>query len=542
MAVDYGSAAVAGLADVAEYNRERPAREARNSQAKLMKEKADAQLQAGLPKVQSELEVEQLKLQLESTKAASVRQMTFSAFDRYSLDGNIAHMNQYLTDLKSMEPGLMGDIVRVDKLEDTPEVRAQLGHMGVDSPEAYLSNEKLAGSKLIGTRSDGSLQLVDLNRVYAGTGYTSYMQTKQLEELKLRTAVDQALYGTGDNSMIRRIADEQGISLTEAAAEYYKLKKPKGASGYSSTVERVAQRVLEANPDLSELEALEEANAILTSGSATEREAERLSRENNTSVQDEYAKIRAKESRTGTRKQLDEAKVVRSEIDEAAGGDFLAKPTDPATRRKVGPLITELEQLSGKALTQKDKETARELRALFALGTKAAKDLTSEETGFIDNTLHNVRKYITDSVEGVEADSAYATFRNFARNALMGASLTAGESAEFNKASGTLKQQLGPVLAEMKVQLEDLQSKMQSIYDFNDEHIAQYYLGTSLEQAEQSISEVKKRISYLDRLDSGVVPAVDRQGNSSSAASSTKAPLPDEEANAKLKVIFEARK
>ncbi|UOF80207.1 hypothetical protein [Caudoviricetes sp.] len=509
MALNIGASVVEGLSNAADYGRDTPNREARNSQAKLIKAQADAQLQSGMPQAQADKDVAILQAQVADLKNEALKKSTYNAFDRYSLDGDTSHLNTFLEEAKKSHGTMFQDIVRVDPITDTPVVKAQLGQIGVDDTATYVGIPELAQSKVLATHPDGTQSVLDMNKLYAMTGYTNYMGEKRLKDLHVKTAIDQALNGpmSPETNLIAKIAKEKGVSLTEAAATYYKLKKPAGG-GSGAVIERTADVIQEQNPEMDRITALEEAKKVLSSGSELEREARRLSDANGTSYQDEFRKLQLEQNRTAPRKQLDEANTVRQEIDTLAGGDFLAKPVDESTRRRIGPKITELEKLTGKELSTDDKKTARELRALFAMGDKAATELTPEVTGFIDNTLHNVKKYFTDNSKGEEGLAAYATFRNFARNALMGATLTPEEVKAFNSASGTAKQQLGPILADMKVQLMDMKNKLQSIYAFNDEHVAQYYLGTSLEQIDKSTHALDARIKFLSGIEDSKVKKV----------------------------------
>lgn len=504
--VDIAEGITQGLANVQTYQRERPVRDARNAQAQLVQARANADLAAGVPQLEADKQVTELQNQVKSMQMQSLKQDTFSAFDRYSADGDTKHLNTFLQQAKANPAGqaLYADIVRIDPVQPNQFTKAQLGQMGVDNPDEYLAHPELAKSKVIGTSTDGTQKLIDINKVYQATGYTEYMSEKQLKQLHLRAQIDATLNGpqSAESSLIGRIAKEQGISLTEAAAQFYKMKKPGGTGkGSGSAQERIAAQLMEQDPSMSWEDSLTKAKTLTTSGSALEREATRLVEEQGGNYQETYSKLKDEQSRTNKRKQLDEAKIVRSEIDKIAGGDYLTNATqDETTRRKIGPLVTELENLTGKSLSTEEKKTARELRNLFALGEQAGKGLKAEDVGFIDNTLKSVKKYFSDDATGVENTAAYSTFANVLRNTLYGASLTATEVEAFRSAAGTLKQQLGPVLAGLKVQLSTVKEQMKAISDMSDEHIAQYYLGTSLEHMDKVMTAIDDRIELFTKL------------------------------------------
>jgi hypothetical protein len=157
--------------------------------------------------------------------------------------------------------------------------------------------------------------------------------------------------------------------------------------------------------------------------------------------------------------------------------------------------ISPLEDLRNFKLSTEDKRTVRNLRDLTALGNKAGTELTPDETGLIDSTLNNFKKYVFDEVGGKKATSSYETFRNIFRNALYGASLTQAEITAFNKASGTLGQQFQPVIAQLQVQMETIKSNLESIRDLNDPDIAHYYTGQSIEEIDNAIMAIEERLN-----------------------------------------------
>lgn len=493
---------VQGISDVQDYSRERPIRDARVAEANLVKSRAEAAISTGLPKAEADQQVELLQSQVKTMQAQALKAETFSAFDRYSVDSDPKHLNAFLESARKNPIGskIYTDLLRLDPAQPNQFTKAQLGQMGVDNPDEYLAHPELASSKLIGTMKDGSQKLIDVNKLYQTTGYTEYMQDKQLKSLHVRSQIDAILAGpqTAETNMIGKIAKEEGISFTEAATKYYKMKKPGGGSGSGSAQERIAAQLMEKDESLTWENALTKAKLLTTSGSALERETSRIVEEEGGNYQETYSTLKAEKDRTNKRKQLDEAKTVRAKIDELAGGDYLASgDKDETTRRKIGPLVTELENLTGKELSNDDKKTARELRNLFSLGSKAGEGLTEKDVGFYDNTLKNVKKYFTDDATGVENTSAYSTFVNTLRHAFFGSALTATEAESFRVAAGSLKQQLGPVLAGLKTQLSTVQDQMKTIADMNDEHVSQYYMGTSLEHMDKVMHALDERIKLV---------------------------------------------
>ena len=520
-----------GISNVGDYRRDTANREARQAQAKVMQTRANSQLAAGVPQSQSSLENEQLKQELKTLQATALKRSTYDAFDRFTADGDYNHLNTFLNDARKNPAGtrMYSNMLRLDPLVDSPEVRSQLGQMGVDNIQDYLSDPELAKSKAIATLSDGSQKVIDLNKVYGMTGYTDYMGAKKLEQLNQRVAIDRLIAGpqSAETNLIRQIAEEQGISLTKAARQFYADKRAGSGSGRGSALERLAQTLMDEDPSLSLEEATRKAKAASTSGTAMEREARRLAEERGVPYQEAYNELKNNDERTNKRKQLDEAEAVRTKIDELAGGEFLALDTiDEATRRKVGRYVTELESLTGKPLTTDDKKEVRKLRNLMELGGRAGEKLTERDTGFIDATLKSIKKYFVDDATGTEASSAYQTFANSLRNTLYGATLTAAEIEAFRAASGSLKQQLRPALAGLRTQLSTVQENLRAIYDLNDEYVAQYYLGTSLGKMEGVMDAIDERLEFFNELEnSQVIRATIPIEGQQSSSSSTRRPL-----------------
>ena len=115
--------------------------------------------------------------------------------------------------------------------------------------------------------------------------------------------------------------------------------------------------------------------------------------------------------------------------------------------------------------------------------------------------MYRFKKYISDDVEGVDGVSSYETFRNIFRNSLYGASLTASEIQAFEKAAGNLKQQTGPVLAQLRTQMQDVRQQLRSVADFEDPMMAYYYLGRSQDDVLAAIDQIDKRIELISSYD-----------------------------------------
>lgn len=467
---------VEGVSGALDYHKERPVREARVNEALARQREAQLRLQefeqgAPLRREQSEIEIENLRSELKTARHNSLRTDTYAAFDNYEADGDTRHLNNLLESAKKNPVGTSWQrFVRFDPVARTRQTEALLGQAGITDIDGYFADPNLMKSKVLATQGDGQQVIVDMNTLYAGTRYNQYARSQVLGELTERAKLDQMMRGTesAEGALIRKIKEEvPGRTYTEAAKLFYQMKNDGKRTG--SDLERITEDLMAQDPTLTYEEAIKQASSL-------------------------------KAAPPAVAKNIEVVKHVRQQIHEAAGGDFYKAPlNDSATRSKVGELISDLEAATGKSLSEETKRTARQLRSLVSLGGTAGSELTDEETGLIDNLLFSVKKYFSDDTAGIEGASSYQTVRNFARNALMGATLTKGELSEFDKAVGTLKQQTGPVLAQLRVQLQDIKGQIESVMAFEDPMISKYYLGLSQDEAGKAIDQITNRIEYLNK-------------------------------------------
>lgn len=205
------------------------------------------------------------------------------------------------------------------------------------------------------------------------------------------------------------------------------------------------------------------------------------------------------EGTTTTQKDLKAAEnITRTMLEDFGGEDeFFNKDfSDPKEYRKAYQSIVKIEALEGTELSEADKKVVTDIRQLVALGDPAAK-LTSSDTGLLDNTLGNMEKYISDTVDGVAAKSAYSAFRNSVRNALFGSALTEAEIKSFNEAYGTLGQQLGPVLEMFETSLSQVQAKLDSTANMMNPYSAKVRLGADQEKLLTIRDALQARIDYV---------------------------------------------
>lgn len=463
---------VAGAADSFEE------REARVKAAKLQQQRSQMELDeyqntAANRKTQAELQLEQTQAEVTKLRTERLKNSTYQAFQAYGSDNDVRHLNTFLRSAKSDPVGekTWGNWSRFDPLTRTPELEAKLAQAGFEDIDEVFNNPELANRYIVGTDFRGDHQLLDLDKLYQATGYTQYMTKQQLEEMRQRAEIENLVMGqqSADSRLIRDMAKENGWTIGEATRRYYEAKN-QGRGG--STLERAADDIMRENPSISRTDAIRQATRLTAGPSSAEKDVELTA---------------------GIRSQLHELSSTKSFYD--------ADLSTPSARSRAGELITDLEKATGRKLSDQVKVAARNLRSLTALGGKAGTALSDEETGILDNLMYRFKKYISDDVEGVDGVSSYETFRNIFRNSLYGASLTASEIQAFEKAAGNLKQQTGPVLAQLRTQMQDVRQQLRSVADFEDPMMAYYYLGRSQDDVLAAIDQIDKRIELISSYD-----------------------------------------
>ncbi len=512
--MDYLGLGIAqGAANVGEYVRGREARELQLEEARLRQQSAKAQFEqqqklAPLAADQARLQLEQLQLQTRQMQAQMFKNTTFDAFRLYNADNDPKHLNVLVQQSKTnpAAQSLFGTTARVDAISDAPTHRKLLQEAGIQDIEGVLANPELAGQFIVMTDTQGQQSLLDMAQVYAGTGFTQFMADEELKRLNTKSLITQRLrQGNSVNRttalerLSKEMADELGIPVYEA---YERLTKKQNKGG--SERERLAEQIMQQNPGKDYLEAYEEAANLGRAGSEVERTAKKLAEDEGRPYTEVLRELQQEKQRTSAQKDVAAANETRQQLDDAFNGAYFeADFSNPAERRKAQPMVTAIEKLTGRELTTEDKRVARQIRTLTALGRQGS-EVTEQETGPIDTILRDVKSYFYDELGGnKQAVAAYAAFRNIARNALFGASLTEGETKAFNESMATLSKQPGTVLSRLRVQMDNIKNDLQAIYDFNDEHVSYFYLGKGLDELDDSISAIDERLNYINRVVAG---------------------------------------
>lgn len=498
-----GAGIAKGAAQVADWERNREMRDLQRKEAQ-QRVKMNDQAMAQNEQVSAE-QLKQLQMQTQQLAQQQFRSDTYNALRLYESDGDPRHLNGFLQQAKQspVAGNMFANIARVDRLTSSDaELVKQLGVQDVDG---LVKDPNLAKQFVVATFANGEKGLVDMEKMYAGTGFANQLASEQAELMNTRSLAISRLR-TGERadrlSSMERVAKQMSEELGIPMWQAYERLKGGTTKQQGSELERLAQQIQEQNPDMDYLDAYEQAVNMRTSGSETERaartESEQTGEDYNTVLQ---RKIKEKNA-PGSVKEADAANTATAELQDAFGGKYYETDfSDPNARRLAQPYIRTIEKTTGAKFSEEDKRQFRLARQLVGLGERAGTAITPEETGLIDSMLSNVQSYISDEVsDGKAGVAAYESFRNVVRNALFGSALTGAEIDAFNKAAGTLGQQQGPVLSKFMEQLKVVRDNLSGVAQMNDEVLSHYYLGADQDKVSDIIYAIDERINRLNKL------------------------------------------
>lgn len=502
-----------GLSQVSKDMAGADLRNARLAEAKSKQQLAQGQLEefnenAPQRDRANELAMQELEAKTYSTNAQMLKGMTYDSFRRFESDKDTRHLNTWLGQAKNNPVGtkMYGDVTRVDPLTKTVENDAMLRKMGYADLDAVYADEDLSKDLVIFTGTD-KRGIVNMNDMYAGTGFNNYMTNEELVIQERKARVNQMLRsgvsGTKVNLQERVVDDLIKSGKAKNVAEAYQMlrdieSKGKGTGVLSSTEERAVEQI-QKDKNVEYLEALDMYYSARRQGSGMTNEsrfAEQYMENNPDATMEEAVGEYKNLRKTSTQKEVTDVRELRKGLDEMNWLDSSVKDMSKIDRARVyRDYISPMEDLRNFKMSTEDKRTIRNLRDLTALGNVAGTELTPDETGLLDSTLKDFKKYMVNEVGGNKATASYETFRNVFRNAMYGASLTKSEITAFNKAAGRLGQKFQPVMAQLKVQMETIKTNLESIRDLNDPDIAHYYTGQSIEEIDDAIAAIEDRLT-----------------------------------------------
>lgn len=485
--------------------------EAKNRQQLSQQQLQEYQQNAPVRQRTDELQLQQLEAQTKQINRQALSAMTIPAFDRFNIDGNARHLNTWLNNAKKNPVGanIYGSVARYDNLTKSDSNDKLLRQAGYNPDDVY-NDKDISGDLIVVTQNSGEQLLLPKESMYATTGYTEYLDDKQLREMERKARINQMLRSgqsgakvTMQENVVKSLIEEGRASNVAEAYELLKKIDAGDSKLLSSTEERQVEKIMQDAKDLGKpithIEALDQYYSARRQGSGVTNE-ERFVQDyldnNKNSTREEATSAYRNLAKTSTQKEVTDVKALRSGLDEMNWLESKPSEITGTERARIyRDYISPLEDLRDFKLSTEDKRTIRNLRSLTSLGKTAGSELTPDETGILDNTLNSFKKYIFDEVGGKKATASYETFRNIFRNALYGSSLTKPEIEAFNKAAGTLGQKFQPVMQQLQVQMGTIKNNLESIRDLNDPDIAHYYTGQSIEQIDDAIMAIESRMN-----------------------------------------------
>lgn len=501
----------------------KPERDARRKEAENRARLSQVQLEEykrSAPVRQAQQDNDLARLQADTYKinSAMSKQQSYDSFDRYQVDGDTRHLNNWLNSSNPITNSITKGMIRFDKPVRDKDTESMLRESGIVDIEGFFSSPELVNSYVVGTMEDGSKSLVDMTRLYAATNYDTYARDQQLADINATSSVMMQLrQGTNltdiqqNSAIVGSVAEATGLPR----AEVFNLlrEEPQASRSGGTAVERVAQGLRESDPNLGYRDSLAQAVDIMSSDQQPSSNEERFVQDyllnNPGSTREEgVAAYRqaGRDSRTAGQKNAEFAEEAKVSLDKMFGGSFLDADLNDLTSKQQAEMsnyINRLEQVGGLELTNEEKKIGRNVRRLLSLGSQVGESLTPEQTGLLDSTLNYFKKFVSDNVEGKEATVAYENFRAIGRNALFGSQVSASDYKAFDKAFASLGQQTGPVLASLKGQLSLIREDLVSMTALNDPYVTKARFGVTLEEADRIIDALDERIDIINRVAAG---------------------------------------
>ena len=492
-----------------------PDRFAERSEAYASKEASDQKLEL-LQKTkptdadyekQSEINSQKLDLalgELSQAKRQQNLQSTYQAFQRYDADKfDIKHFNQLLTDFKARDAQLFSAINRVDKIIDSPEDRKVMDDWGISKTiqDSIISNPQHNASYVIITGADGTKSFGDMDALkqFAG-GYNEYATGQEItRQTDIKTKEMLLSVGLPTDKMSVQAFNEtkqkfpnvpaDDPAFLEAYRTRYEELRTTGRSRYSSDSKTNERRYVEDGLAALDLEPDDE--GYYEAKSRLTKEYKNLA---------DPSKVKSHKAGQEAQKALQEMKFLDMDTTEIKPGSD--QHYDIETK------VQGVEKLLGYELDSKTKTELLRIQGLAHLGEQAS-NLTSEETGLLDNFMFGVKKYIFDEAPpNTDAAAAYALYRNVARHAQFGSVLPAGEIKSFAEAFGSMGMQIGPVLTMLRESLVQQMHQYKAVAQMENPYVMKWRTGMGAIELEDTINKLNERISMIDVIakDEGIPP------------------------------------
>ncbi|MCI4436959.1 MAG: hypothetical protein JHC33_09155 [Ignisphaera sp.] len=417
------------------------------------------------------MELQNLRMQVQATQDQLAKQATYSAFDAYNEDGDPRHLNSLLQDNQVVREHVFPQVLRVDNINLADANDARLFEQQTGTPLSEFASaadfDKVRKRFVKVTTKQGEQKITDMAQLYGGTGYVKYKSAQQAAAL------------AADLDLRKKAADIDKLNAEANKANrmgtpdwVYPTRTAGGLGG--TALERNAAAVGAARERLANGEGTEADQALVDMSNSD-----------------------IAGTTPGKQALLDNTE---QQLFSNFGGEdkFFSTPFTPGTEeyRKAERSVRKIEALSGVHLTAKQVENIGNIRKTIAAG-KSAQGLTNADMGLVDSTLKSLGAYVSDDAMGAEARSAWAGIRNQLLHAFAGSAMNEGELARWGEQFGNLYQQGGPVLTTLANALNQLGGDLDSLRLSLPEASFHVRLGSDVSQLNSVIENIGKAAAAL---------------------------------------------
>jgi len=384
----------------------------------------------------AERQKKEFELKMREYEMKFAVQDQYIAFEAYSADGDVAHLNRMLA--KSPLTKERANAVRFEKLNPVEQADTSMlaEKFGLDVITPAVSKNYVKA-----IRQDGSVDIMPMTGLYIATGYA----TTKDKESRAKLMEDAEL------------AHKQAQAAKENAMA---IKYASGGDSDSTALQKNYQFLKGKDDKLGE----------------------------------DYLKKETGWAPTSQTKEGLELEKVKKELPT----DFFDKTYVPGTPeyRELEPKVQKIEKLAGIKLDSATRKEISNLKQIITLADPATK-LTDADTGLIDNTFGNIGKYISDK-SPAEAKSAYSQIMTSIRNATYGATLPAAEMSAFANAYGTLYQQTPAIRDSLRTALKGVQAKLDAYAYVGDEAVSHFRFGADEKKLNGIIDNLQSLIDATE--------------------------------------------
>lgn len=418
--------------------------------------------QAQVQRESQEEQLKTLKMQNEQLQKDMAKQQTFEALDLFANSGDTTKVNYLLKNNPSVSQAFGGNIARVDAINDY-----DMEHFSLDPSKMQVGRY----AKI--TKKDGTQTLVDMDQIYAATGYLNYASNKQKELLQNRATIAQAKQQEEASKVIQQgieylynKSNEGSVTPIDAAKQVATLDKiPTNHTPYQLIMAQTLAGLQDAKRNgtiTPEQETL--LNSIIALGGGTNA-----------------MNILSENVNRSTIQNSPDYKPFDANFDK---GEFVKQ--HPELERDITTYERNLENsVSGKHMLNEYAKVNKD-HAVSDMAEQSQRivDLLKEnpnlDTNIVNNFLNNIKGYIgfnirdipTDEKQRFEFFSALNNFLSVNKKLAAGATLSANEKEMLEASIINLKKNKFVNITNMVTQLDQNIAALEGVSNYNKELFA----------------------------------------------------------------------